>query len=374
MTAAITMSEAMASLNAKEADQLDEKFGTLPDDQFEAAVIRFVLEKRNANNRPDAQDIQGGEETGREEARAPETAGAQGEVDGQGNETSASGVATERRPDTGTPNGADAGERAHTKSTGESRSPSRADAETQGYPAARNDVRGNSGAVETGGEQGNQDSPVLVLAPQSPADIAAANEKARADEARAKSEAAAKSAAEKAETERKAIAEASTKAADDFSLTSTATVDKATQKKADAKAATDQLAGQNDIFSKPANTLSVADALRLAAAKMDERDAPKVEAPGAPAVDAGQDQGRLRTQSGGAMGRFATLRGKSTGADQAVADAERVTGLILDIPVESTDDPSRKGSPMHFDMKRRVIVVNTAAAVFGRSLPTRFTQ
>jgi hypothetical protein len=67
------------------------------------------------------------------------------------------------------------------------------------------------------------------------------------------------------------------------------------------------------------------------------------------------------SRTGGAMGRFTTLSGRSAGADQALRDAERMTGLGFNLPIESINDTKRKDVPAHFDLRRRVIVVNTAA-------------
>lgn len=90
--------------------------------------------------------------------------------------------------------------------------------------------------------------PALELVGQSAEDaqtaadetVAAENKKQAADR-KADEEA-------KAEREKKEIAQRSQAAADDFSLTTTAAVDKATQKKADEQAANNQLSGSRDMF------------------------------------------------------------------------------------------------------------------------------
>ena len=242
---AMTVAEALAIIPKSDYAMLDEKADTMTNDAWESFVIKYAEGIQNERDGRLQEGNQSGEEAGREEARTPEQAGAEGEV-----------------------------------------------------------------------------AP-LELAAQSPEDLNAANEQARADEARAKAESATRAAAEKAETDRKAIAEASAKAADDFSLTSTAPVDKATHKAVDAKSATDQLAGQGDIFSQPANTLSLADTLRLAAAKMDEQNAPKPATEAKPAEEARKPRVTPQVASPSMLKTFIAIAADSIGQLRKV-DVERV--------------------------------------------------
>lgn len=140
---------------------------------------------------------------------------------------------------------------------------------------------GQAAQAETAGAAEAKPAEVapLELASQSEAELAQKERDAAA--AKAVEESAAKAADEKSrkEREQKEIAQRSAAVADDFSLTGTSQVDKKTQSEIDRKAAEDQLAGQNDIFSQPANSLSAADLLRAAADKMDKpAEAPKPQA------------------------------------------------------------------------------------------------
>lgn len=64
------MAEALKLLTTDEIARLDEAAEGMTDAEFKASVINFAKDKYE-NQRPDAQDIRGGEEAGREAARAP---------------------------------------------------------------------------------------------------------------------------------------------------------------------------------------------------------------------------------------------------------------------------------------------------------------
>lgn len=70
------LAAALQSLTREEISQLDERHGSLPDGEFKAAVIGFARDK-NADQRPDAQGVRGGEEARGEAPRQQEAVPAQ---------------------------------------------------------------------------------------------------------------------------------------------------------------------------------------------------------------------------------------------------------------------------------------------------------
>jgi hypothetical protein len=103
------------------------------------------------------------------------------------------------------------------------------------------------------------EAPALELTQQTPHELAAQEAEREAKAKADKAEADRIEAEEKAARERKEIAQRSETAASTFQL---------------GQSAEDNLSGQGDIFSQPANTLSAPDLLRAAAAKMEEQAKP----------------------------------------------------------------------------------------------------